>query len=114
MTKHHPEQRSDEIFLGNVEKPRKKEEIKGELDTDEKFGKWLAQTFCPDMTENSIGWKTQRLGEFAYDINGRTLKFSVPCFIKRSEVEAALKEETAKGDRFGRVEVYKRMLEEGC
>lgn len=62
----HPEQKEDEIFLGN-------------------------ETY--DFFKNGIGWKTKQFGLIAYDKNGNIIseKGIFPIFIKRAEVEERLK-----------------------
>lgn len=58
--KEHPEQRDDEVFLGN----------------------------CTEDGFNTIGWKTKRLGETAYDVDGNKISSVTwlrPAFRKRDE-----------------------------
>jgi hypothetical protein len=53
----HPEQRSGEIFLCNLNGPGAK----------------------------SVGWKSKRIGEIAYDQSGRIIDGDVPVFVAASE-----------------------------
>jgi len=57
--RYHPEKRSDEIFLTNS--------TMGDV--------------------HSIGWKTKRVGNYAYDIKGCEVRGLFPVFVSRKELE---------------------------
>ena len=80
----HPEQRDDEIYLGNVT------EAEYEL----------------------LSWVNKRLGRFAYNYEGRIVTSRdkyFPMFLARSEVEAKLKLNISDEER----KVYQDMLDKG-
>jgi len=58
MTRYHPELRAGEIFLGNT-----------------------------SINAVGVDWKTKRLGEVAYDMDGRIAKHLRPVFVTRDEIE---------------------------
>jgi hypothetical protein len=85
----HPEQQPDELYMGN--------------------------TMPEEVGQSS--WRTTRLGETPLNIHGETITNSrlKPWFIKRSEVEAAIRTErlTDKPRSSERIGVYESMLAEG-
>lgn len=51
---------------------------------------WIGNMWGSDFPK--VGWKTKREGKVAYLTNGRPIPKSqgfVPCFVRRSEIEAA-------------------------
>ena len=67
----HPEQESDELFLSNW-----------------RFGSRF------DVSIDELKWKTTRIGKIAYDDEGQILPSDLkPIFIKKTEVEEAIKQE---------------------
>lgn len=61
MWKNHPEMGEHEILLTNT----------------------------PDGNGHWIGWKTKRLGDVAYDIDGNVVDGLRPVFVERQEIKAA-------------------------
>lgn len=74
--KNHPELRDGEVFLTNVSKPTTTESLdyrfRDLLDDDDYF---------------SIGWKTKRMGNTAYDIYGDPITHMAPVFVQREEMQ---------------------------
>jgi hypothetical protein len=82
--KHHPEQLSNEIFMGN----------------------------CA-LSGPQTGWKTTRLGNFAYNTSGNVLNNSKPWFVKKKEVEKCLSELSDYQENDYPKEIYQSMIQCG-
>lgn len=70
LTKKHPEQMDDEIFLCNASHE------KGEYEGDSR------------SSYQCIGWKTKRAGRIAYDVHGKVINdVMFPVFVKIKEIK---------------------------
>jgi hypothetical protein len=80
----HPEQLQDEIFMGNATRE--------------------------DVLKSS--WRSSRLGNVAYDINGNVVSGLFPWFIKREEAEQEIRTERLMDKPWSKrkIGVYENML----
>jgi hypothetical protein len=77
----HPELQEGEVFQGNV--------YNGDSG-DEKIPRWPQEKERDSEGGfDSIGWKTKRQGNIAYNRDGQILPTHRPVFVQRSEIVAA-------------------------
>lgn len=103
-TQHHPEQRWDELYFGNVVNPF----------SDDPY---RYRNFELDR----IGWKCKRYGKIAYSTGGEIIEDMVPLFVERREIENAIESEKYRIDLYGdkaygsadNIRVWQNMLDRG-
>lgn len=103
---HHPEQKWNEIYMGNGVNPF----------SDDHFYS-LYDTFNRD----GIGWKSKRYGKVAYTTDGEVIRNMVPIFVERAEIEQAIKSKELDIELYGdkaygakeNIRVWQSMLDRG-
>lgn len=77
FNKHHPEIQDDEVFLYNITKHGT--ESYTALDEE-------VPAESHEQAWSRIEWKTKRLGQDSFDIDGKSLPYMRPVFVKRQEL----------------------------
>ena len=101
---HHPEQKWNELYFGNVVNPF----------SDDPYHRY-------DFMQDRIGWRCKRYGKIAYTTDGEIIKGMVPLFVERREIEVAIETEKARIQMYGdkaygsndNIRVLQNMLDRG-
>jgi len=96
----HPEQRADEVFLGNSYEPLNSnlltEEANAAFDLENMYSPYAQES--RRLRQKSLygccTWKSKRLGQKAYDSDGKVVVGCRPLFASREEVAKNVSSET--------------------